>query len=334
MRTTTMFLVVYLGAFLATSAQAEDRSAIDVVALVERAHRHWSKGEYQLAIERFTAALNLAPQSSELLACRGACYLQLADWDRALVDLNQAIGLRPKDAALFDLRSKCWIGKGELAKAISDVSTAIEINPKDADLFSLRSRYWVRKGDFSKALIDASMAIDLNPKDAKLFFFRATCWEGKGDLTKAVSDLSAAIELNPREARFYVFKGLLESEKVQHAQALADFESAVRVSPLDARANEMLVWTLATSPLERVRDGARAVRHGREFLKHSTNPSPGLRRAVAAALAESGQFEEAVRYLETVAADEMHVEDVRELNAALLVLFRNRQPYHESLQSK
>ena len=114
MRTTAMFLVVCMGAFLSRSAEAEDLSSSDIVAvveLVERAQLHSSKGEYQQAVEQFTAALKLAPQAHHLLAGRGACYILLADWDRALVDLNQAIELSPKDAARFDMRSRCWFGK-------------------------------------------------------------------------------------------------------------------------------------------------------------------------------------------------------------------------------
>src|SRR5712691_1834015 len=68
------------------------QAAIDASSLGKT---HLEKGNYDLAIRKFTEAVRQDPNYSEAFANRAFAYLCKADYDRAIQDYGQAIRLKP-----------------------------------------------------------------------------------------------------------------------------------------------------------------------------------------------------------------------------------------------
>jgi tetratricopeptide (TPR) repeat protein len=91
--------------------------------------------------------------------------------------------------------------------------------------------------------------------------------------------------------------GLLSSAG-RYGEALAHLEAAYAVNPGDVAIVNNLAWLLATSPEATQRDGPRAVRLAEWACRTTSHKSPPLLDSLAAAYAQAGQFDRAIRTTE------------------------------------
>ena len=92
-----------------------------------------------------------------------------------------------------------------------------------------------------------------------------------------------------------------------------------------------LAWRLATHPLAAVRNGAEAVEHAERACELTQRQQPQLIGTLAAAYAEAGRFDDAVRAAENAitAASAAGLQEIVERNQFLLQLYRAGKPYHD-----
>jgi hypothetical protein len=103
------------------------------------------------------------------------------------------------------------------------------------------------------------------------------------------------------------------------------------LEPDDPETCNNLAWTLATSPREKLRNGEEAVRvaeHGCALTGYKKTMFVGT---LAAAYAEAGRFEDAVKTAETALslANAAGEKDLAAKNLELLNFYRARKPYRE-----
>ncbi|MBA4107917.1 MAG: hypothetical protein C0485_19465 [Pirellula sp.] len=121
-----------------------------------------------------------------------------------------------------------------------------------------------------------------------------------GDLEAAVQLLDEAIAACPGSAPALLLRAEARSMLKQHREAIDDYTTLLASDPpplegFTGRNN--LAFILATSPDESLRDGARAVELALEAVQLA-EPSHPLFDTVAAAYAETGDFPEAIRWIE------------------------------------
>lgn len=160
---------------------------------------------------------------------------------------------------------------------------------------------------------------------------RGNAFHRLGEVDKALQDYTWAIESDPNWATSYVNRARLYLSRGAWAKASADYEKAIQVGPwiahvgLEAYSGE--AWLLATCRDAAVRDGPKAVKLAQKAVKYRDGPA--TRDTLAAAYAEAGQFEDAVRE-ETkaiaLAQSKTPSEDTAGFQARL-ELYRQRVPY-------
>ena len=96
---------------------------------------------------------------------RAVEYANKGDYDRAIDDFSAAIRLDPKYDPAFNNRGAAYLAKGENDRAFADFSEAIRLNPTDPDYYNNRGSSWQLKGDYDRAIVDYNEAIRLSPKD-------------------------------------------------------------------------------------------------------------------------------------------------------------------------
>ena len=89
-----------------------------------------------------------------------------------------------------------------------------------------------------------------------------------------------------------------------------------------------LAWLLATCPDPGVRDGKRAVELAKEACKSALGKKGNELDTLAAAYAETGQFEEAVRQQEMALDDPEFTKLAADGARKRLELYRQGKPYH------
>ena len=188
--------------------------------------------QYQRAIEDLDQVISLGPTLSFLpYELRGFAYIQKGDYDRAIADLTKALEIDPHQADTYHLRGAAWHGKGDFDRAIADCTKALEIDPRHADAYHRRALTWALKGNNDRAIADCDKALEIDPRDANAYSLRGAAWQGKGDFDRAIADCDKALEIDPRHADAYNFRGLTWALKGDFDQAIADATKALSLNP-------------------------------------------------------------------------------------------------------
>jgi tetratricopeptide (TPR) repeat protein len=88
--------------------------------------------------------------------------------------------------------------------------------------------------------------------------------------------------------------GLLLVQSGDLAGAIEQWETSLRIDPNDGNALNNLAWVLATCPSDGIRNGARAVELAKKATSLPGGESPLVLRTLAAAYAETGNFDDAI----------------------------------------
>lgn len=261
--------------------------------VIERALADYSSGRWQGAISNFTEAIRIGSTNSVVFSGRGAAYLMTSNWDAAIDDLERAIQLNKEDVKAYLYRGCAYRGKGQLQQGIDDFSRYLQAMPLD---------------DFA-------------------YKNRASAYNGLGEFAKAIQDWNEGLRLRPLDATALAMRGYAYFMTGQFDQALRDFLEALRIEPANDKALNNLAWLRATCPLVSMRNGNEAAKAARKACEQARWTRWEWVDTLAAALAEAGEFKNAVAY-ETQA---MAMKGVGEKDRAAmqhrLLLYLQGRPY-------
>ncbi|MEM8678439.1 MAG: tetratricopeptide repeat protein [Planctomycetota bacterium] len=133
------------------------------------------------------------------------------------------------------------------------------------------------------------------PDDEWALAMRGAAYQEQGEAEAAVADLTQVVDTEDPSPRFAILLALAHGQAGQYAEAMALFEQHLN-GPAEMVASHGLAWLLATCPDERLRDGARAVTLAQKACKKVDYEDGDRLDTLAAAYAEQGNFEEAVRW--------------------------------------
>src|SRR6185437_8486762 len=111
------------------------------------------------AIDDFNAALERNPDYQDAYLERALAYSGVADYSRALSDLEAADKLKAHDVRVLRVRGAVKEKLRDDPGAVEDYSAAIQIDPKDVRLYLARSAVYMRLNKLQEALKDRDEAV-------------------------------------------------------------------------------------------------------------------------------------------------------------------------------
>jgi len=195
--------------------------------------------------------------------------------------------------AAHRLRAEVLAKMDRLQEAIEEMERVSKAMPQQVDLRMQLALYYLVDGQPRKAIAAYSEVIKV---DEKSF----VAWRSRGDAYLNIGE---------------------------HPEAVADLQQALELSPDDPSVLNNLAWVLATSPQDEVRDAKQAIELATKACEQSDYSQSHILSTLAAAYAEAGQFETAIKWSQK--AVDMEDPEHGEQLAAELASYREDRPWRE-----
>jgi tetratricopeptide (TPR) repeat protein len=259
------------------------------------------QGRTDEAIACLHEATKLADGERQVLATAhvnlGMALLKSGQLDEAVEHCSEAARLQPDLAIAHNNLAVGLERQGKMASALEHYAEALRLDPGYANAHNNLGTALVKKGRYAEAMESYRQAVHLAPSVAKYRYNLASCLQEVGQEDGSAEQFREALRLD------------------------GGWPGAVRV----------LAWDLATSRQPSPEDKALALHFARQACPSLVAPEPEALDTLAAALAASGRFEEAVcvaqKALALIASTGQagRVKPIEER----LRLYENRRPFRE-----
>ena len=197
-------------------------------------------------------------QVKQLLATaynnRGASYLNLKQYDKAIENFNKVIELTPDAGILifaYSCIGACYLGLKQYERAIEDFDKAIELKPEVnilANAYTGRGQSYLRLQQYERAIEDFDKAIELKPEAnilVRAYYGRGGGYAGLEQYERAIKDFDRTIELKSDYASAYINRGISYARMGESAPAIDDFTKAIGLQPENSSAYALrsLIYT-------------------------------------------------------------------------------------------
>jgi tetratricopeptide (TPR) repeat protein len=292
----------------------------------------WKQTSYWHDSERlWRRSLACTVDNSLALNNLGNALIDEGRLDEAIAREEQALKIRPDFAAAHYNLGLALSDKGQLDDGIAQFRDAIRINPDYFDAHYLLANALRKKGQVNEAILHYEVALKLRPEFAAAHNNLGTALHQAGRTSEAILQYEQALAQMPANESVHVnlAKALLEVGKP--AQAIAQYEVALQMEPSDVEVQNNLAWQLATSSQASLRNGSEAVRLAQEAAKLTAGKNSIVLGTLAAALAETGQFTDATRAVQTAIslAQKMGQTALSRRLSDQLQLYQQGRPFHQ-----
>ncbi len=284
-----------------------------------------TQGEFEGAVADYSRAVELGLKDVYVYVNRGVARYALGKFEEAVADFDRAIEGGAKGFSIYVNRASAKLAAGQEVAAIDDLNEAIRLDPKNPAGHYERGRAWQQMDKLDQAIEDFDQALKLDPDFAQAYGGRGFARFLKGESEKAIADFDQLIQRNPQAVVAYNNRGYNKQLLGRYAEAIADFRRAIELAPQYQLAYQNLAWLLATCPEDQVRDGQAALKAVAKAYELSEGKSPEVLKAMAAAYAETGDFEKATAWQAKVL--EQTPEDDKSDEQQLLDLYKSQKPY-------
>jgi len=239
---------------------------------------HYAYGHYVEAVNDYTRAIRNMGKAGYHLK-RGRAYMKLNIYKDALYDFNVVTDTASsKYPVAYVEKAKAYASVGDYKEALKNLKRAKKRGGENVDFLVAMGEVNFEMGKYEEAKTYSQKAIMKDSENSDLYLLRAKIFYKVKDANQAIEDLQKALSLDKNN---------------QDAQ-------------------RMLAWIYATNPLESYRNGEKALEIAKSLYK--ANDDAQYAEVVAAAYAELGDFDNAVKTLEEairLTSDLVQKEDFR-----------------------
>ena len=255
------------------------------------------QGRLDEAIPYFQMALQCEPGNAQAHNNLGSALFRKGRVDEAITRYREALLVRPDYASAHDNLGVALLRSGKPDEAVAEWKRALHLNPGNTEAHRRLADRLIRMGRAAEALPYCEVVVQAQPEDA--------------------------------HARFALGEACLAAKRPE--QAAASFEEALRLAANAPECLNALAWVYATSPQAELRNGAEAVRLAERACTITRRQKAALLDTLAAAYAEAGRFEEAVKTAEELRALALSAHDTSTADTARQrsELYKAGKPYRD-----
>ncbi|MEM9412457.1 MAG: tetratricopeptide repeat protein [Planctomycetota bacterium] len=322
-----------------------EKENIDRYIFVSQALRQ--KRMFKESASILDLAIEVEDENDELYVLRGQAHLAAENDEDALNDLNQALEINRQNIDALNLRSRVYLVKEDYEKALKDANELIQQQPESTAGLELRSLIYRSQNNLAKAIEDVEKLQEKQPNDLDLMFDLAILYNADNRPSKALPIYDEILSNLPDPAQSQIRRNRGDAylSLGQHENAIDDYETAIdiieqfsgsdRDGMSDEREKDMkagllnnLAWVLATSTIDDLRDGQRAIELATEAAEITDYKAAYILSTLASGYAETGDFETAKKWaakaVEFAESDEQRIGLQEELD-----MYKLEKPWRE-----
>jgi tetratricopeptide (TPR) repeat protein len=283
-------------------------------------------GKTDEAIKSFDEATKLSPQAPGPYQNRGEIYREEEEYAKAVEEFTKVLELQPGDLLPLVHRAEAYLHDGKLEEALADTDAVLEKQQVVA-AHRLRGEILAQLNRLDEAIAEMQQLTKSVPNQPELKIQLALYYLINKQPKEAISEYDDVLLLNPENFLALRSRGDAYLNIGKHKEAIDDFEAALKLEPEDTTILNNLAWVLATSPEAEVRNGKRAVELATKACELTEYKLPHILSTLAAAFAESGNFDTAIEWSQK-AVDMDDPENDEQLEKEL-ASYQKKEPWRE-----
>ncbi len=238
-----LFAVSYgrLGGFLAGTGRWDKacdsyRRALElkpqsVEVMTEFASCRLRHDEPQEAVRILKQALAENRDSVEAWHLLANAYTVLADWPRAMDSFRHALRLRPDSAEVYNNMGFAYTRMGDTSQAIAAFEAALEHQPDYYQAHFNLGNLFLEKQEIDRAIEHYRAAVRIEPGFTAAHYNMGRAYYDKHELDAAIRCYQTALQLNPKHYGAWYNLGIAYRDKGMTTRAVEALEQAVALNP-------------------------------------------------------------------------------------------------------
>jgi len=298
------------------------------------AHTNLGKALFDLgkvpeAIAEFVAALRIKPDYAEAHYDWGVALASQDRISEAIAEYAAALRIKPDYAEAHNNLGIVLAGQGRVSEAITEYRASLRIKPDNVEAHNNLGVALAGQGRVAEAITEFTAALRIKSDNVEARNNLGVALAGQGRVAEAITEYAVALRIKPDYAEAHYNLGNAMASQGRIAEAMAEYRETLRLRPDWPPVLGGLAWILATSSNESVRNGGEAVQLAERLCAVSGCQEADGLDVLAAAYAEAGRFDDAVRVAQRAveAATAAGPGDLAGQIQERLKLYRASRPY-------
>ena len=234
--------------YIRQAIEAEPDNPINAMLLSNLGTIQRRRRQYEQALDSYTQALHISPNSIPILLNRATVYLELSKNGLAKQDYSAVIALRPNHEEALLMRAYILMSQKNYEDAKKDYETLLQNNPLHfnaklglATLLQKMAHYDEAHIILTGMITQASDDDNVDKRQlAMLYVARAGVENDLKHVEQALLDLELAIKLDKNFSDAYLLRGQIYLALKRGSLAKKDFEQCVKLGIPMAEMRELI----------------------------------------------------------------------------------------------
>ena len=200
--------------------------------------------QYDKAVDCFETANSMQRHESTYMQL-GRTYRLMGKEEEALTTYLEALELIPESSEMLTTIGLLYLKLGNNMKAFEYLGNSLTYDPKNPKTILAAGSIIQDNQDMDVALVKYRVAATQTPNSPQLWNNVGMCFFGKGKYVAAISCLKRAVYLSPCEWIISYNLGIVYLTLEQYASAFHYFSTAINLQPTYARAYMYLAVSLS-----------------------------------------------------------------------------------------